>query len=222
MVKKVAKKIPIKKKKVIVKRKIPQKPVKKIVKPLLKPKPVVKTAQRVDKKLMENFVALQKVLVNLSVKFDSLSTQISKLLELFEISAKSLAQKDFEPAGTKETKEIKDKLDNLFEQNKLIARGLTLMHDKVDVIPPPPMQPQPQPQPQPMPRQFYPQRTQAPPQQMQPQPQPMQPPQHSENAPPIPSDMQGYEKSLTSQAPPQGFKKLRKSPGGLKTLKDNI
>ena len=37
-----------------------------------------------EKILVENFVALQKVMVNLSIKFDNLSGQISKLLELFE------------------------------------------------------------------------------------------------------------------------------------------
>ncbi|KHO55254.1 MAG: hypothetical protein QT10_C0004G0041 [archaeon GW2011_AR19] len=38
----------------------------------------------VEKILVENFVSLQKVMTNLSVKFDELSSQISKLLELFE------------------------------------------------------------------------------------------------------------------------------------------
>ncbi|HEB47294.1 MAG TPA: hypothetical protein ENI22_02385, partial [Candidatus Pacearchaeota archaeon] len=39
----------------------------------------------IEKALVENFISLQKVMVNLSVKFDSLTNQISKLLELFEI-----------------------------------------------------------------------------------------------------------------------------------------
>jgi len=76
--------------------------------------------------LVENFVALQRVMTNLSVKFDNLSSQISKLLELFEISAKALAEKNPSFGG----KEINKKIDNLLEQNKLIARGLTLMHEK--------------------------------------------------------------------------------------------
>ena len=48
----------------------------------------------VEKILVENFVSLQKVLTNLSVKFDELSNNISKLLELFELSATALAKKD--------------------------------------------------------------------------------------------------------------------------------
>ena len=35
-------------------------------------------------------------MVNLSIKFDDLTNQISKLLELFETSAKVLAEKDFD------------------------------------------------------------------------------------------------------------------------------
>ncbi len=47
----------------------------------------------IDKALMENFVSIQRVMVNLSVKIDNLTGQISKLLDLFEISAKALAEK---------------------------------------------------------------------------------------------------------------------------------
>lgn len=82
------------------------------------------------KALTENFIALQKVMVNLSSKFDNLSTQISKLLELFEISAKSLAQKDFEKdRDKKESKEILRKLNNISQQAGLIGKGLVLIHE---------------------------------------------------------------------------------------------
>ncbi|MBI2629310.1 hypothetical protein HYW74_04460 [Candidatus Pacearchaeota archaeon] len=83
----------------------------------------------INKQLIDNFVALQRVMTNLSVKFDSLSDQISKLLNLFEISAKSFAEKN---AGkiTKEDKEFLDKLDKLLDQNKLIAKGLTMMEER--------------------------------------------------------------------------------------------
>jgi hypothetical protein len=85
---------------------------------------------KIERALTENFVALQKVMTNLSVKFDSLTEQISKLLELFEISAKSLAEKDFDiEKGNKETKEILSKIGNLSDQNKIIARGLTMLHE---------------------------------------------------------------------------------------------
>lgn len=80
--------------------------------------------------LVENFVSLQKVMVDLSVKFDSLTRQISKLLELFETSAKSLAEKEFDLEKGGSNKKVVDKIDSLLDQNKVIARGLTLMHDK--------------------------------------------------------------------------------------------
>lgn len=90
--------------------------------------------------LVENFVSLQKVMVDLSVKFDSLTKQISKLLELFETSAKSLAEKEFDMEKGGSNKKIIEKIDNLLDQNKIIARGLTLMHDKFPGQEPPPTQ----------------------------------------------------------------------------------
>lgn len=84
-------------------------------------------SSNIDRQLTDNFIALQKVMVNLSTKFDNLTTQISKLLNLFEISAKSLAEKGHISDAV--DPKISDKLDNLFEQNRVIARGLTLMNN---------------------------------------------------------------------------------------------
>jgi hypothetical protein len=84
---------------------------------------------KVEKVLIENFVSLQHVMTNLVVKFDSLSSQISKLLELFEISAKVLAEKGV--IGEERTdKKVAEKLDILLEQNKIIAKGLSLLHER--------------------------------------------------------------------------------------------
>ena len=86
---------------------------------------------KVEKILIENFVSLQKVMTNLSFKFDNLTNQISKLLELFEISAKALAKKEFETESQSiEDKKVLEKMDRLLDQNKTIARGLTLIHEK--------------------------------------------------------------------------------------------
>ncbi|MBS3100342.1 hypothetical protein J4463_03980 [Candidatus Pacearchaeota archaeon] len=84
-----------------------------------------------DQLIVENFVTLQKVLTNLAGKFDNLSEQISKLLSLFEISAKSFAEKYSEGGASKEDKEFLDKLNKLLDQNKLIAKGLTMMEERV-------------------------------------------------------------------------------------------
>ena len=87
-------------------------------------------ASAIDKALIENFVGLQKVMTNLTVKFDGLSDKISKLLDVFEISAKSLAEKDFKDFIKVNDKEVLEKLDSLLEQNKVIAKGLIMIHDK--------------------------------------------------------------------------------------------
>ncbi len=79
--------------------------------------------------LIENFVNLQKVLTNLTIKFDGLSDNITKLLELFEISAKSFIRRQ-EEGNTGEI-DVLRKLDTLLEQNKTVAKGLTLIEEKI-------------------------------------------------------------------------------------------
>jgi len=113
-----------------------------------------KPDNQIQEALIENFITLQKVMTNLSVKFDNLSDQIAKLLDLFEISAKAMAEKNFEfddgreikkatenRAGyilggelIQETEELTQKLDELLEQNKIIARGFTLMNEKIEEL----------------------------------------------------------------------------------------
>lgn len=86
---------------------------------------------RVEKVLIENFVALQKVMAHLSTKFEDLSVNIKKLLDLFEVAAKSFAKEGPEVQTTKkEAENIMKKLDSLANQNKILARGLTLIHEK--------------------------------------------------------------------------------------------
>lgn len=139
--------------------------------PAKKDKPVKqeypKSEFKMDKVLVENFVSLQKVMTNLAVKFENLSSNISKLLELFEISAKTLAEKDY--SKKEDSKKVVEKLDSLLDQNKVIARGLALLHERANaeqpqevLIPSQPIIPT-----RPMPQNF--------PQQIQPRPQPQQP-----------------------------------------------
>ncbi len=93
------------------------------------PKPKKLTKAELEKTLIDNFVNLQRVLTNLSIKFDSLSENISKLLQLFEISAKSFVTNQ-EDKG-EENKDLLNKLDTLLEQNKIIAKGITLMEERL-------------------------------------------------------------------------------------------
>ncbi|MFA7707622.1 MAG: hypothetical protein WCX73_01615 [Candidatus Pacearchaeota archaeon] len=96
------------------------------------------TKQETEQILIDNFTNLQRVLTNLSIKFDELSTNMSKLLQLFEISAKSFAEKysDKKPEEVIDKsqqidKEYLKKLDSLLDQNKTIAKGIMLMENKI-------------------------------------------------------------------------------------------
>ena len=92
-----------------------------------------KNKKTIDQAVLDNFVSLQKVLTNLAVKLDGLSDQIAKLLTLFELSAKNFAEKQAgkEIKNREKDKEFLEKLNSLLDQNKTIARGLTLMEEKI-------------------------------------------------------------------------------------------
>jgi hypothetical protein len=83
--------------------------------------------------LVENFVKMQHVLANLSVKFDLLSDNISKMMQLIEISAKTFVEKQQleKEVLTHGDKDLLEKLDLLMDQNKTIAKGLTLVEEKL-------------------------------------------------------------------------------------------
>ena len=84
---------------------------------------------KVERALIENFIGLQKVMINLSAKFDNLSSQISNLLQLFEISAKALARKEVSSPEHIDSKKVMEKIDRLSEQAGLIGKGLALIHE---------------------------------------------------------------------------------------------
>ena len=72
-------------------------------------------------------------MTTLSTKFDHLTNQISDLLKVFEDSAESLAKREFDfEKEQKLNEKMLQRIDNLFEQNKVIAKGLTLVHDTVN------------------------------------------------------------------------------------------
>jgi hypothetical protein len=86
--------------------------------------------KKIEEKILDNMVELQKVHTNLAEKFDTLAKEISNLLGLFEMTAKSFAK---HPAmkGAESDKEFLNKIDKLLEQNKTIAKGLTLMEEQI-------------------------------------------------------------------------------------------
>ncbi len=86
--------------------------------------------QALEERIIHNLVELQKVHTDLSEKFSKLSNQIEQLLTLFEVSARAFA-KQANIQGIEKDKEFLDKIDKLLDQNKLIAKGLTLMEGKM-------------------------------------------------------------------------------------------
>ena len=90
-----------------------------------------KEAFEFEERIIDNFVSMQKVMTHLAENFDELSKQLSKLLNLFDQSAKALTQKEvnLELKGGQKENEILEKLNSVLDQNKLIAKGLTLMHE---------------------------------------------------------------------------------------------
>ena len=92
----------------------------------------VKMGSSLEEKTLENLVDLQNAYINLAEKFDKLSHQINSLLGLFETAAKSFAEKS--PAAEKD-RAFGERIDALFEQNKLIAKGITLIEEKMAIAP---------------------------------------------------------------------------------------
>jgi hypothetical protein len=92
-------------------------------------------SQGIPKALIENFVALQKVQTNLAEKLNNLSTQISQLLKLFESAAKSLSEQPAVQICGKD-KELLEKLNQLLEQDKVIAKGIVYIEDRMNEMSP--------------------------------------------------------------------------------------
>jgi hypothetical protein len=84
--------------------------------------------------LIDNFVNLQKVLTNLAIKFDELSTNTSKLLQLFEISARNFAEKCDSGQLNQNSgvdKDLADKINLLLDQNRVLAKGIMVIEDRI-------------------------------------------------------------------------------------------
>lgn len=89
-----------------------------------------KQENHLDRALVENLIALQKINVGLTEKFEKLANEISQLLALFEVAARSFAKNA--PAGEYEKdKDFLEKIDKLLDQNKVLAKGLTLMEERL-------------------------------------------------------------------------------------------
>lgn len=84
----------------------------------------------IERRIIENLVSLQKIHTNLAEKFDKLSDQITSLLNLFEMAAKTFTKQPAFEAGDRD-REFAEKIDMLLEQNKVLARGISMMEEKI-------------------------------------------------------------------------------------------
>jgi len=73
--------------------------------------------------LVENSVALQKILATVAINVDSLTKQLSELLKLFRETSKKIEEKGLDTG----TKQLDEKLSTVMDQNRTIAKGLLAM-----------------------------------------------------------------------------------------------
>lgn len=91
-----------------------------------------KENEEIQEQLIQNFVSLQNIMANMSSKFDDLTNKISKMLELFEASAESLSKNEIKMPKQVDEDKIMKRLEELADQNKTIARGVTLTHERLE------------------------------------------------------------------------------------------
>lgn len=88
------------------------------------------TSETLERTLIKNLVELQKVHTDLAEKFDKLAHEISQILSLFELTARSFA-KNIPAVDIEKDREFLEKIDKLLEQNKVLAKGITLMEERL-------------------------------------------------------------------------------------------
>ncbi|MGB9707961.1 MAG: hypothetical protein ACPLXC_01370 [Candidatus Pacearchaeota archaeon] len=79
--------------------------------------------------IMENMIALQKILTSLASELKTLNKKVSDLFELFEETSASFREGAI--AGEGIPTDISEKIDKLVEQNKTLAKGLLLLEKAV-------------------------------------------------------------------------------------------
>ena len=85
------------------------------------PKESGSLGDKTNKLLLENFIALQEALTNIGYETKELNKKVTAMLDLFETAAKNFQEHP-------ESRNLSSKIDELVEQNKIIAKSLLLMH----------------------------------------------------------------------------------------------
>jgi len=78
--------------------------------------------------LIKNTISLQKVITDLASDVTSLNADIKKMLNLFEEANKAFKEGKFQaPAAM--AGDLPEKINQLIEHNKIIAKGIVLLED---------------------------------------------------------------------------------------------
>ncbi len=76
--------------------------------------------------LIENSIAMQRILASLASNLDGLSKDVRRMVEIFSEAGKSFeGRKSF--GANAESRALQSKLDNLVEQNKVMANSIILL-----------------------------------------------------------------------------------------------
>ncbi|MEM4271106.1 MAG: hypothetical protein QXO70_03355 [Candidatus Pacearchaeota archaeon] len=89
----------------------------------------------INAKVLENLIELQKVYTSLAENFSKTSQKLDSLINLFENTAKSFISQPLSEE-TERHKEIISMLNQILEQDKIIAKGITILEEKLGAIPP--------------------------------------------------------------------------------------
>jgi hypothetical protein len=96
-----------------------------------------------DDILVDNFVGLQKAMVNVSVKFGELTDRIDKLLDIYQKAADVFVEKQIKEADKRI--DLDKKVNTVMEQNRVLSRRRTPVPQRrlAPQMPRPPMAPAP-------------------------------------------------------------------------------
>lgn len=93
------------------------------------PKKKKMTAREREELLIENFVGLQRAMINLSMKFENLSDNMAKLLNVFEVSARDYMVNKGRTTPEVD-KDLLNRINYLMEQNKSILTSVRSLEEK--------------------------------------------------------------------------------------------
>lgn len=82
--------------------------------------------------VIENSVALQKVVADLAVNLKKFSKEVSEMLQLFKDATKTISgEKTEEEVKGHNFEELNAKMEELISQNKTIAKGILLLESSM-------------------------------------------------------------------------------------------